>query len=112
MALKFDDNLNLIDAATGNPVPIGTEVYSAERGHLGMFIRVGPERGQMGGIVVWFDAPWDKDLPDGKMRATCYMVQDTWTTRPMGSQQCSAPGSLDTSLSHAAGLIEIAACHA
>ena len=26
--------------------------------------------------------------------------------------QCSAPGSLDTSLSHAAGLIEIAACHA
>ena len=25
---------------------------------------------------------------------------------------CSAPGSLDTSLSHAAGLIEIAACHA
>ena len=26
--------------------------------------------------------------------------------------KCSAPGSLDTSLSHAAGLIEIAACHA
>ena len=26
--------------------------------------------------------------------------------------RCSAPGSLDTSLSHAAGLIEIAACHA
>ena len=25
---------------------------------------------------------------------------------------CIAPGSLDTSLSHAAGLIEIAACHA
>ena len=28
------------------------------------------------------------------------------------SRICSAPGSLDTSLSHAAGLIEIAACHA
>ena len=28
------------------------------------------------------------------------------------SKCCSAPGSLDTSLSHAAGLIEIAACHA
>ena len=27
-------------------------------------------------------------------------------------KSCSAPGSLDTSLSHAAGLIEIAACHA
>ena len=27
-------------------------------------------------------------------------------------KKCSAPGSLDTSLSHAAGLIEIAACHA
>ena len=27
-------------------------------------------------------------------------------------EQCSAPGSLDTSLSHAAGLIEIAACDA
>ena len=29
-----------------------------------------------------------------------------------GISACSAPGSLDTSLSHAAGLIEIAACHA
>ena len=28
------------------------------------------------------------------------------------TSDCSAPGSLDTSLSHAAGLIEIAACHA
>ena len=28
------------------------------------------------------------------------------------SYLCNAPGSLDTSLSHAAGLIEIAACHA
>ena len=32
----------------------------------------------------------------------------SWTD----SGSCSAPGSLDTSLSHAAGLIEIAACHA
>ena len=31
---------------------------------------------------------------------------------PPRSTVCSAPGSLDTSLSHAAGLIEIAACHA
>ena len=30
----------------------------------------------------------------------------------IGKTACSAPGSLDTSLSHAAGLIEIAACHA
>ena len=29
-----------------------------------------------------------------------------------GTYECSAPGSLDTGLSHAAGLIEIAACHA
>ena len=29
-----------------------------------------------------------------------------------GGSPCSAPGSLDTSLSHAAGLIEIAVCHA
>ena len=36
------------------------------------------------------------------------------TGRFTGSDKsaCSAPGSLDTSLSHAAGLIEIAACHA
>ena len=33
---------------------------------------------------------------------------DEFPTEP----NCSAPGSLDTSLSHAAGLIEIAACHA
>ena len=33
-------------------------------------------------------------------------------TRMVLWNDCSAPGSLDTSLSHAAGLIEIAACHA
>ena len=33
-------------------------------------------------------------------------------TCPWPIWRCSAPGSLDTSLSHAAGLIEIAACHA
>ena len=33
-------------------------------------------------------------------------------TEDIITQLCSAPGSLDTSLSHAAGLIEIAACHA
>ena len=33
-----------------------------------------------------------------------------WQSRKI--TDCSAPGSLDTSLSHAAGLIEIAACHA
>ena len=27
-------------------------------------------------------------------------------------KQCTAPGSLDTSLSHAAGLSDIAVCHA
>ena len=32
--------------------------------------------------------------------------------RTAAINECSAPGSLDTSLSHAAGLIEIAACHA
>ena len=30
----------------------------------------------------------------------------------VGSSQCIAPGSLDTSLSHAAGLSDIAVCHA
>ena len=34
------------------------------------------------------------------------------TRRIFSCTSCSAPGSLDTSLSHAAGLIEIAACHA
>ena len=29
-----------------------------------------------------------------------------------GTNHCSAPGSLDTSLSHAAGLSDIAVCHA
>ena len=39
-------------------------------------------------------------------RAQVFLVGDA------DGGQCSAPGSLDTSLSHAAGLIEIAACHA
>ncbi len=37
---------------------------------------------------------------------------ETGASRPAHISTCSAPGSLDTSLSHAAGLIEIAACHA
>ena len=35
-----------------------------------------------------------------------------WSSTCVKCSVCSAPGSLDTSLSHAAGLIEIAACHA
>ena len=40
------------------------------------------------------------------------MLNDTRMFMPVENNDCSAPGSLDTSLSHAAGLIEIAACHA
>ena len=40
------------------------------------------------------------------------MVGDVLADSRTGMNGCSAPGSLDTSLSHAAGLIEIAACHA
>ena len=43
--------------------------------------------------------------------ATNTLVADG-AARRFGKSVCSAPGSLDTSLSHAAGLIEIAACHA
>ena len=40
-------------------------------------------------------------------------MTDDMTVRVLAENtKCSAPGSLDTSLSHAAGLIEIAACHA
>ena len=39
--------------------------------------------------------------------SVCIALRDDYD-----SIECSAPGSLDTSLSHAAGLIEIAACHA
>ena len=45
---------------------------------------------------------------DTVISTTCmdaFMGEESW-------QICSAPGSLDTSLSHAAGLIEITACHA
>ena len=46
--------------------------------------------------------------------STPIALSRTWSRAPMasGAPWCSAPGSLDTSLSHAAGLIEIAACHA
>ena len=39
-------------------------------------------------------------------------TEAAWRHCQRRSKICSAPGSLDTSLSHAAGLIEIAACHA
>ena len=40
------------------------------------------------------------------------MAEGVFHDSRTGKNGCSAPGSLDTSLSHAAGLIEIAACHA
>ena len=47
---------------------------------------------------------------DGSTIAVSAQAMDT---NSLGiSTACSAPGSLDTSLSHAAGLIEIAVCHA
>ena len=58
-------------------------------------------RGWVGGRWVTSDAPLTQNdllVPPADAVDTAY--------------QCSAPGSLDTSLSHAAGLIEIAACHA
>ena len=39
-------------------------------------------------------------------------IMDEAFGRHVPTSGCNAPGSLDTSLSHAAGLIEIAACHA
>ena len=52
-----------------------------------------------------------------EMSAKVYFgAASVFTNRPIVlkplKNSCSAPGSLDTSLSHAAGLIEIAACHA
>ena len=44
--------------------------------------------------------------------AVCLISMTIWELAVPGGNPCSAPGSLDTSLSHAAGLIEIAACHA
>ena len=46
----------------------------------------------------------------GRQEGICTGCQVMFPFRNM--TVCSAPGSLDTSLSHAAGLIEIAACHA
>ena len=46
----------------------------------------------------------------GRQEGICAGCQVMFPFRNM--TVCSAPGSLDTSLSHAAGLIEIAACHA
>ena len=40
------------------------------------------------------------------------IARSTSGVKRVNNNVCSAPGSLDTSLSHAAGLIEIAACHA
>ena len=46
------------------------------------------------------------------LKKVSYVCVLTGLLTSMFSIFCSAPGSLDTSLSHAAGLIEIAACHA
>ena len=51
-------------------------------------------------------APLDIDLEIYKWR---HLIENFFAKL---KEFCSAPGSLDTSLSHAAGLIEIAVCHA
>ena len=55
--------------------------------------------------------PPDHIRSDNGSEFTAHAVRD-WLGRIGVKTLCSAPGSLDTSLSHAAGLIEIAACHA
>ena len=71
----------------------------------------------------WDDYDWNPNRPyfpgvpipkpiipmDSPLFAITYRDLDALQACTNG---CSAPGSLDTSLSHAAGLIEIAACHA
>ena len=52
------------------------------------------------------------DYPDHLSNVPCPIPRWIGTGAYVGCFPCSAPGSLDTSLSHAAGLIEIAACHA
>ena len=64
------------------------------------FIATSPEKNWVGSIAGYFRDFLDTDFK--KTRAPKRQI----------SSRCSAPGSLDTSLSHAAGLIEIAACHA
>ena len=69
------------------------------------------------GTILLADSAYDSDELRDKLTA-----RGAWgNIRPMPNRVrhpafspwiCSAPGSLDTSLSHAAGLIEIAACHA
>ena len=67
--LELDSNLALVFAQSGEPVEPGTKVYANARGNLGRFVRVGPERGDLGGIVIWFDDPKSSELKDGQLRA-------------------------------------------
>ena len=53
----------------------------------------------------------ERRLGIADLLASC-MTDERYPASTTHSYACSAPGSLDTSLSHAAGLIEIAACHA
>ena len=53
----------------------------------------------------------DKHNTGGKQIGRLLATQST-DALPMDAFHCIAPGSLDTSLSHAAGLSDIAVCHA
>ena len=74
----------------------------------------------LGEIGVSFSTPVDRRgkhvLFGNFMTGIGYEIQEVTnrvsSAEPGDHSGCSAPGSLDTSLSHAAGLIEIAACHA
>ena len=59
--------------------------------------------------VPWHDNGWQGTFCKNPCGNTSCTILPRIAT---GRDDCSAPGSLDTSLSHAAGLIEIAACHA
>ena len=52
-----------------------------------------------------------RDKSDEGRHLLANVIADLFSGRS-DSITCSAPGSLDTGLSHAAGLIEIAVCHA
>ena len=65
-------------------------------------------------------ALWTRNRPNFELFQILRIISEIVNLRAQSFSQfilgdnitCSAPGSLDTSLSHAAGLIEIAACHA
>ena len=121
--MQADHGVNFFDTAEMYPVPNRAETVGRTEAYIGSWLAVGRTEAYIGSwlarrksrekiiLATKVAGPANMAMPrdgaPGLDAANIRLAVDASLGR-----LCIAPGSLDTSLSHAAGLSDIAVCHA